>query len=166
MGVLSLAVRPETIAAVQSTPIPIDGLTVSVNPDLFQPEADALRAATSELVEAEAEAAAASIHPRERRMMQFGIRFDRGGLAKRVGDRQLRFYDSWHRLEERLGEYCLPNASAVVRRDFNDAMAHWRSENPAGEVGDFVERYRSMGALLERSADVIAAVARQPWRAV
>ena len=43
MGVLSLAVRPEAIAAVQCIPIPKGRLTVPIDPELFQAEIDAVR---------------------------------------------------------------------------------------------------------------------------
>ena len=161
MGVLSLAVRPEAIAAVQCIPIPKGGLTVPIDPELFQAEINAVRKVTNEL--ADAEFAAESIDPRALRMMQFGARPDPKGLAKRVGALQLQFYDCWHRLEGRLGELCLPNVSTVVRGDFNDAIAHWRGENSEGDVMDFVRRYCSMAALLERSSEVIKVAAQQPW---
>jgi hypothetical protein len=164
IGVLSLAVRPDAIAAVQGIPVPLEGLEMVLAPGSFQAEMDAVSDAIREL--ANAEAAATSIDPRERRMMQFGIRPDPSGLAKRVGDLELRFYDSWHRLETSMGEGYLPKASVVVRRDFNDAMEHWRAENQTASVDGFVERYRAMSALFERSADVIEGVAGQPWRLV
>ena len=164
MGVLSLAVRSDAIAAVQSTPIPFEGRSVAVDPGLFQAEIEAVSTTTREL--AEAEAAATSVDPRERRMMQLGIRPDPTGMAQRIGDLQLRFYDSWHQLENKLGQHCLPSVSAVVRRDFNDAMAHRRIETPTTDVHAFVDRYRSMSVLLERPAEVIDVVTGQPWRVV
>lgn len=164
MGVLSLAVRPGAIAAVQSTRIPLDSNAVTVDPRAIQTQVDTVHSATIEL--AVAKTAAETLNHREPRMMQLGARPDPSGLAKRVGELELRLYDSWHQLEQRLEEICLPNVSAVVRRDFNDAIAHWRHDNSSQDIHDFVERYRSMAGLFENSADVIETLGQQPWRPV
>ncbi|MGC5225162.1 hypothetical protein ACPW96_21545 [Micromonospora sp. DT81.3] len=163
MGVLSLAVRPQVIAAVQMIPIPIQGLSVAIDPAIFRTDVEALARVTGEL-EAADEAAAAIIDSRDRRMMELGARPDPTGLAKRAGKLRHQYYDRWRQLEDHLGERCLPNASGAIRHDFNEAMASWRSAQPQTDGHDFVERYQCLAALIERSESVIDAVGAQEWR--
>lgn len=164
MGVLSLAVRPGAIAAVQRAEIPLDGIAMPVDPRAVQSRVDDVYSAAVELTKAKS--TTSTLNHVELRMMQLGARPDPNGLAKRVGEIELRLYDNWQQLEQRLEEICLPNVSAVVRRDFNDAIARWRPDNSRDDIHDFIERYRSMAALLEKSADVIEALSDQPWRPV
>ena len=163
-GVLSLAVRPGAIVAVQSLPIPLETFAVAVDPSLFRTQINEVRAAKTALTEAEVVIAA--LAPVERRMMEFGMRPDPGGLAKRAGRLQRRVYDSRDQLEQRLARLCLPNTSAVVRKDFNYAMAHRQDDDSDAGLHEFVERYRSMAFLLEQSTDVMEMLTVQPWRVV
>jgi len=164
LGALSLAVRPSAIAAVQCIRIPIEGHAVAMDPSALSPQTDALRSATNTLIKAET--AASTLDRRDLRMMQLGGRPDPTGLARSLGKSQNRLYESWHELEQRLEELCLPNVSVVVRHDFSDAMAHWRAEHPQQSVPDFISRYRSVAALLEHSAEATQAIISQPWRPV
>lgn len=164
MGVLSIAVRRDVITSVQAIPLPLEAPAATRCADLFRDEVQAVARAASDL--ADAQAAAESIEPRRLRAMQLGIKPDPTGVAEAVGRAQRAVYDSWHRLEGRMGEFLLPNVSETIRADFNYAMAHWRDDRSTADVVEFVRRYEAMSALLENSDDIIAALAAQPWRAV
>lgn len=164
MGVLSIAVRRDVITALQTIPLPLKPPAAAGNAELFRDEIQAVARATSNLVDAQA--AAAAIEPRRLRAMQLGIKQDPTGSAEAVGRAQRVVYDSWHRLEDRMGEFLLPNVSETIRDDFNYAMAHWRDDNSTAGVVEFVRRYEAMSALLENPDDIIAALAARPWRAV
>lgn len=163
-GVLSLAVRPEAIEAVQRIAIPLQDLTLSLIPQLLDRDIEAL-AQTKDEMEA-AQSRIEHIPHGRRRMMYFGIYDDPGGLAKKAGDLKHRYIDRWNQIENRLAENYLPSASPSIRRDFNDAMASWKSSNPTIDTDEFISRYRAMAALLEKSSDVIRRVSHQPWRAL
>jgi hypothetical protein len=164
MGTLSLAVRPTAIAAVQSIRIPIDGLAVTVDSSALRKSTDAVHSAMTELLKSKS--AAAALDPRNLRMMQLGARPDPTGLAKRLGKSENQLSDSWRQLKQELEELCLPNVSVAIRRDFNDAIGHWRREGSDESVLDFISRYRSMAALLENPTEVIRAFDGRPWRIV
>ena len=161
-GVLSLAVRPEIIDAVQRIRIPLPELTTPGTPDLVRGDIDALEKAEGEMEAAQAKVE--SIPATRRRMMYFGVYADPGGLAKRAGDLEHHYIDLWRQIENRLAEIHLPGVSPVTRQDFNKAMASWKSDNPTSAADDFIEQYRAMAALLERQSDVIDSVANQDWR--
>jgi hypothetical protein len=160
MGTLSLAVVPSAIAAVQCIPIPTSEAIADDPPASVRAAVEGVRTATRKL--RTAEEAVSSIDPRVRRMMTLGMRPDPDGAAKRIGKLEQNHYRSWHDLEERLAAEYLPSASAVIRRDFNDAVAGWRDENP--EV--FVQRYRRLASLLECPSEAIAEVSTHAWRSV
>ncbi|WP_251450893.1 hypothetical protein [Microbacterium sp. Marseille-Q6648] len=162
MGTLSLAVVPSAIAAVQCIPIPIATSEVITDdqPAAVRATVEDVRNATRKL--RTAEEALSSIEPRVQRMMVLGMRPDPDGAAKRIGKLEQKYYRTWHDLQERLATEYLPNVSAVIRRDFNDAVAGWRDEN--AEV--FVQRYRPLASLLERPSEAIAEVSTQAWRFV
>lgn len=160
MGTLSVAVVPSAIAAVQCIPIPASEVITDDQPASLRAAVEGVRNATRKL--RTAEQALSSIEPRVRRMMTLGMRPDPEGAAKRIGKLEQKYYRSWHDLQEQLASEYLPNVSAVIRRDFNDAVAGWRDEN--AEV--FVQRYRRLAWLLERPSEAIAEVATQPWRFV
>ncbi|GAA0993285.1 hypothetical protein GCM10009563_08940 [Subtercola frigoramans] len=161
-GVLSLAVRPEIIDAVQRVRIPLPELTTPGTPDLVRGDIDALEKAKGEMEAAQAKVE--SIPATRRRMMYFGVYPDPDGLAKQAGDLEHHYIDLRRQLENRLAEIHLPRVSPVIRRDFNEAMASWKSDNPTSGSDDFIEQYRVMAALLERQPDVINSVANQDWR--
>lgn len=162
-GVLSLAVRPEVIDAVQRVAIPCQELSLAAIPELLDRDINALEQAKNEMEAAQAKIE--SIPHGRRRMMYFGVYDDPGGLAKNAGDLEHRYIDLWNQLQDRLAEKYLPGASQSIRRDFNEAIASWKSANPAVGTDGFVSRYRTMAALLERTREVIDQVAQQPWRA-
>ena len=162
IGTLSLAVRPTAIAAVQRLQIPVPGLSVDTDADVVGAAAEMLETVTRELADAEA---AASLDPRVRRQMQFGLQPDPGGVAKRIRDLELEYYRRWTDLEDQLADAMLPNVSPMVRCDFNEAVSSERGRS-GHAVADFVERYRQLGALLERADDVVAHLAEQQWRAI
>ena len=164
MGVLSIAVRRDVIAGVQSIPVPLEAPADTGDAELFRNEVETVARAAHELIDAQS--SAASIEPRQLRAMQLGMKPDPTGVAEAVGRAQHEVYDSWYRLEGRLGELLLPNVSATIRDDFNYAMAHWRDDRSMAGVVEFVRRYEAMSALLENSDDIIATLAAQPWRAV
>jgi len=161
-GVLSLAVRPEIIDAVQRIRIPLPELTTPGTPDLVRGDINALEKAKGEMEAAQAKVE--SIPATRRRMMYFGVYPDPDGLAKQAGDLEHHYIDLWRQLENRLAEIHLPHVSPVIRRDFNEAMASWKSDNPTSGADDFIEAYRAMAALFERQPDVINSVADQDWR--
>lgn len=160
MGTLSLAVVPSAIAAMQCIPIPTSEVITDDQPAAVRAAVEDVRNATRKL--RTAEEALSSIEPSVRRMMTLGMRPDPDGAAKRIGKLEQKYYRSWHDLQEQLASEYLPNVSAVIRRDFNDAVAGWRDEN--AEV--FVQRYRRLTALLERPSEAIAKVSTQAWRFV
>lgn len=164
LGTLSLAVRPQAIAAVQSIPVPLGGLAMIA--DSAHVRVDIERVQRAEAGLAKAMAATGAIGHMELREMQLGMRPDPEGVAKRAGKAQNRVYSTWHELLDRLGECLLPSVSTEIRGDFNDAMRHWQSANQGVEVTDFVERYAMTATLLERPRDVIDVIAAQSWRAV
>ncbi len=161
-GVLSLAIRPEAIDAVQRIAIPPHDLTLPLIPHLLDRDFKDLAQAKGEMQAAQAKVE--SIPHGRRRMMYFGVYDDPGGLAKKAGDLEHRYIELWNQLECRLAENYLPGVSPSIQRDFNEAMASWKSANPTVDPEGFASRYRSMAALLEWSADVIGEVSRQPWR--
>lgn len=152
----------QAIVAVQQISIPLTGISVAVDPEIFQDEMASLLKVTSEF--ADAELAAASIDPRTLRMMELGARPDPSGLATRAGKLRNQYYDLLHQLENHLGRRFLPNVSLAIRQHFNDALGSWRSAVPAASVLDFVERYRAMASLLQHPVDVINNVAMRDWR--
>lgn len=160
MGTLSLAVVPSAIAAVQCVPIPTAVAISDDQPASVRAAVEGVRKATVML--RTAEEALSSIDPRVRRMMTLGIRPDPDGAAKRIGKLEQMYYRSWHDLQEHLASEYLPDVSVVIRRDFNDAVAGLRDENP----GAFVQRYRRLASLLERPSEVIAEVSTRAWRFV
>ncbi|WP_426324042.1 hypothetical protein [Microbacterium sp. E-13] len=160
MGTLSLAVVPSAIVAVQCIRIPTSEVIIDDQPASVRAAVEGVRNATRKL--RIAEEALSSIEPRVRRMMTLGMRPDPDSAAKRIGKLEQKYYRSWHDLRQHLASEYLPNVSAVIRRDFNDAVAGWRDEN--AEV--FVQRYRRLASLLERPSQAIADVSTHAWRSL
>jgi hypothetical protein len=163
-GVLSLAVRPNVITAVQRTALPLHEIALPPVPQLLDRDIETLAQARDEMEQAQAKIA--SIPHSRRRMMYFGVYDDPDGLAKKAGDLEHRYIELWNQLKDRLAESYLPGVSKPIRRDFNEAMASWKSANPTVDADGFVARYRTMAALLERSPEVISYVAAQPSRSL
>ncbi len=161
-GVLSLAIRPEVITAVQRIPIPLPELALPPMPGFLDREITALAHVRDEMEAAQAKVE--DIPHARRRMMYFGVYDDPDGLAKKAGDLEHRYIDLWNQLEDRLAEAYLPSASRPIRRDFNEAMGSWKSANPTADPRAFISRYRAMAALIEKSPEVINELAHQPWR--
>ncbi|KFI82970.1 hypothetical protein [Bifidobacterium psychraerophilum] len=163
-GVLSLAVRPKAIAAVQCIEIPLNELTVPIDTESFSADVARLKSARSAWVTAEAKIA--SIDRGTRVMMQFGARPDPGGLAKYAGELERHHQTLWYDFEARLGEQFLANVSPVIRRDFTEALACWRRENPTTGIYRFVERYAAMAALLEEPDKIQRTLRHMEWLVV
>lgn len=160
MGTLSLAVVPSAITAVQCIPIPTSEAIGDDQPASVRAAVEVVLNATRDL--RTAEEALSSIDPRVRRMMTLGMRPDPAGASKRIGKLEQKYYRSWHDLQEHLASVYLPDVSAVIRRDFNDAVAGWRDESAEA----FVQRYLRLALLLERPSEVIAEVSTHAWRSV
>lgn len=102
------------------------------------------------------------VTPIERRQMELGMKPDPTGAAKRYREARRSYYDAVRRLERRLEDSYLPHASALVRRAFTRAAAHWQSDG----LEQYVNRYRTLAALVERAQEVTEDVAAQDWRRV
>lgn len=94
--------------------------------------------------------------------MELGMADDPGGLAERVGELKLSYYERWHELGETLADLLLPHASALVRRNFHDAAGH----RPNDDADDYIARYRALAALVEHRDTVIAEISQSAWRIV
>ncbi|GAA2895487.1 hypothetical protein [Microbacterium esteraromaticum] len=158
IGTLSLAIPPQAIRAVQRIHLPVPDLTMpaDANDDLFiRGVVDAARRvsdAASEL----------RVTPGERRRMELGILPDPTGAAKRHHELRHSSYEAVRRLERHLEDQYLPHASAVLRRVFTQAAAHWQEDC----IDEYVWRYRALAALVEMPAHVRANVGAAAWRQV
>lgn len=72
------------------------------------------------------------------------------------------YYDGMRRLEEQLEDTNLPHTSASVRRAFTCAAAHCQHDDG---IDQYVTRYRTLAAMVERAQDVVEEVAGRRTRA-
>lgn len=158
IGTLSLAIRPQAIRAVQMIELPLRRLSMPVDPAIDD-DIQETRTASRRLSDA---ADALPVTPIERRKMELGMKPDPTGAAKHHREVRHSYYDAVRRLEQRLEDIYLPHASAMVRRAFTQAAAHWQSDG----LEEYVTRYRTLAALVERAQDVVEEVAVRGWRRV
>ncbi|WP_341976848.1 hypothetical protein [Microbacterium sp. LWO13-1.2] len=158
IGTLSLAIRPQAILAVQRIALPVPRLAMPVDPAID----DGIRQAMTASRRLSDAADALPVTPIERRKMELGMKPDPTGAAKHYREVRHSYNDAVRRLEQRLEDAYLPFASALVRRAFTKAAAHWQSDG----LEEYVTLYRTLAALVEHAQDVIEEVAVQGWRRV
>lgn len=159
-GSLSLAVRPECIAAVQRLPIPLEDLAVAMPPPLSRRLAD-LEVRAAEL--AQASAAAPHLSSRERWRMKSGKVPDPDRIVERAEALAEKGYQVWNEVDALLGEHHLLGVSPVVRGDFTDAVSSRRRDDTSS-VLEFAAFFGALATLLARPQEVVDLLARQPWR--
>lgn len=154
IGTLSLAIAPKSIHAVQRLALPL--------PDLSLPADASDGPFICEVRETDRRTSDAAtdlgVTPIVRRKMELGMVPDPSGAAKRYRDARRTYYDAVRTLEHHLEEQYLPHASVLVRRAFTQAAAHWRADG----IDEYVGRYRTWAALIERPVAVRETLASRP----
>jgi len=159
IGSLSVAIRPSSVEAVQCVPLPIPDLRVGLPADITAAAITSVKRVTRDLADA---GDALGANRRHASAMSLGLRPDPDGLAKRLKRIERAYYERWNAFNDLLAETLLPEAGALVRRNFNDALAHRRGD----DVDEYIAKYRGFAALVARGDDVIKHLSGTPWRAV
>lgn len=160
IGSLSLAVLPETIAAVQTVELPVEGIAGA---------ADQSASRQIDAVEVRLKNFQALVPPNyglstsKLTMMQLGLEPDPDRLGRATAEHGHLTRELWRDLEEVLTARYLVEVSPVVAEDFRDALRDWRRGADAS-VPAFTRRFAAMAALLTRGAEVRRAVSAAPSR--
>lgn len=160
-GTLSLAIRPECIAAVQSLLIPLPDLTLRASPQLTA-RLVALEARRQELVDERAQLSddiPSGMRPRRMRPAP-----SRSPLENRIEEAEHRSYDLWRDVDAALLQAHLGEVSPIVASDFRDALATWRRRSGCDDVHTYGDRFAAMASLLTRARDLKKHAALQDRR--
>lgn len=160
VGLLSLAVRPAAIEAVQQMSLPLDDLASAPSAERAE-RLTAWEAKRAEIEEAAAPLAGVPAH--ELRMMQFKLRPDPTGLGALAGEIESRRHSLWDAVDAALVEQYLVDLSPVVAEQFLDALQAWRRRGgaDADSVTEYANRVASLATLLARPQQVIERISRQ-----
>ncbi len=155
-GSISLAVRPQALAAVQGIPLPVQALSTGAAPSLIR-EVARIRDQISQIEATRQDEPDWLEKTRQRLAARQGETLEREPTAQ-----QQALDDSIGKLIE--DEY-LPGVSLPVRENFSDAMSAWSQaqDPPAGDVPS-IERFALMATALTRPDDIRQALAAEASR--
>lgn len=162
MGTLSLAIRPECIAAVQSLPVPLPDLS-RASPRLTA-RLIALEARRQELADERAQLS--EDLPSGKRPRRVRPASSRSPLENLIEEVEHRSYDLWRDVDAALVEAHLGEVSLVVSSDFLDALGAWRRRSGCDDVHKYGRWFAGMASLLTRARDLKKHAALQDRRRV
>jgi hypothetical protein len=162
IGTLSLAVIPETIVAVQSIALPVEGLAPVARSSLTE-QLDALEMRLAELTANAPDTS--GIKRVDLRMMQLGLWPDPTGIGASSDEHEHAIYELWREAEQILAEGYLGRVSPVIVGDLPDAMGGWRGSSEAG-VHEYADHFAAHAALLSHGDAVRASVAQRAARQI
>jgi hypothetical protein len=157
-GSISLAVRPQSLAAVHGIPLPVQALSTDAAPSLVR-EVARIRDQISQIEATRQDEPDRLEKARQRMAAQQGETLEREPTAE-----QQALCESIGKLIE---DKYLPGVSLPVRENFSDAMSAWRQaqDPPPGDV-PFIERFALMATALTRPDDIRQALAAKAPRAL